>query len=186
MADAGRSMTPDSLPPLPPPPPRTDSWGMAPPLPAPPQGRGMAEESLDAPSVTVVKGGRRYQLASRDWAWGVWDQQTRSWVRWFEGERTRDRAWLLWDRLENHDGIHFWRRVTPLWITLHIILGFVGMGFVVASLAIGSPSARGTTPRASALTGSPWPSHGFQRSEGGSYSFTCASRSEFESEYSQR
>src|SRR6266511_2199470 len=60
------------------------------------------------------------------------------------------------------------------------------MGFVVASLAIGSPSARGTTPRASALTESQWPSHGFQRSEGGSYSFTCASRSEFESEYSQR
>jgi hypothetical protein len=127
---------------------------MAPPLPAPPQSRGLAEES-PAPGVTVVQGGRRYLLASRDWAWGVWDQQTRSWVRWFEGERTRDRAWLLWDRLENHGGISFWRRATPLWITLHVILGFVGMGFVIAMLGYALTVGTGHDPESIGTHGVP-------------------------------
>ncbi len=101
-----------------------------------------------------MKRGRRYLLASRDWAWGVWDQETRNWVRWFEAEG-RDRAWLLWDRLENHGGIPFWRRANPLWITLHVILGFLGMGFVVAMAGYGLVVGTGHDPESIGSHGIP-------------------------------
>jgi hypothetical protein len=47
---------------------------------------------------------------------------------------SRDRAWLEWDRLEHHGGIPFRRRPRPLWIVLHVLLGLIGAGFVVAVL----------------------------------------------------
>jgi hypothetical protein len=141
-------MTPDVLPPpFPPPPPPLDAWADATSRAFPAQtGPDPVAEWLAASGIDPDQRGRRYVLASRDWAWGVLDWQTRQWVRWFSDGMAHDRAWLLWDRLEQHEGVTFWRRANALWITIHVLLSLFVVEFVAAMIAYAIVVAAGVDP----------------------------------------
>jgi hypothetical protein len=133
--------------PPPPTPPRPDAWELA-------NARfvtGQIETDwiLDwaaASDIELVEPGERYVLAAGAWGVGVLDLRDRVWVRAFRGAHASERAWLLWNRLEQDDGISFWRRSSPLWITLHTLLGLIGLGFVVAMLGYALVVLAGVDP----------------------------------------
>jgi hypothetical protein len=65
-------------------------------------------------------------------------------VRRWDGARPR--LALLWDRLEHHEGVTFWRRADAFWITIHVLLSLFVVEFVVAMIAYALVVAAGVDP----------------------------------------
>ena len=91
------------------------------------------------PTFTIFEQGERYALAVGDGehssAHAIWDLAEGRWVEFFYSSLAKDRARLRWESLERHGGTPFWSRATPLWLTLHVLVGLLGMGFVAVLIS---------------------------------------------------